>query len=215
VANVERHEKHFETAAMWYRRSRSPSKGKRPSRNANDKRLRRKPKGKRMTPFVMHKRMTQIANAARKLLRHLEVTDPAQAPDGPGNAILEVLASAEDGSEDAVIRATSRIGRLVEILETVDAARELEHRAHKGAEDVVQIGKLIVPKGHHGEAAVNDWIAAMPRVRSNTENTDSPASAALIGMACLLGRQAAREWAERHPEVDCSKPPLPLPEKQP
>jgi hypothetical protein len=161
VANVERHEKHFEDAAMWYRRSRSPFKGKRPSRNANDKRLRRKPKGKRMTPFVMHKRMTQIANAARKLLRHLEVTDPAQAPDGPGNAILEVLASAEDGSEDAVIRATSRIGRLVEILEAVDAARELEHRAHKGAEDVVQIGKLIVPKGHHGEAAVNDWIAAM------------------------------------------------------
>jgi len=161
VANVERHEKHFEAAAMWYRLSRSSSKGKRPSRNANDKQLGRKSKGKRITPFVMHKRLTQIANAARKLLRNLEVTDPVQAPDGPGIAILEVLASADDGTEDAVIRATARIGRLVELLEAVEAARELERRAHKGAEDVVQIGKLIVPKGHHGEAAVNDWIAAM------------------------------------------------------
>jgi hypothetical protein len=105
--------------------------------------------------------MTQIANAARGLLEHLGVSDPTQAPDGPAPAVLEVLASADDGSEDAVIRATARIGRLVEILEAVDAARELERRGHKGAEDVVQIGKLIVPKGHHGEAAVNDWIAAM------------------------------------------------------
>jgi hypothetical protein len=50
---------------------------------------------------------------------------------------------------------------LVEILEAGDAAREIERRAQKGAKDVVQIGKLIVPKGHQGEAAVNDWIAAM------------------------------------------------------
>jgi hypothetical protein len=105
--------------------------------------------------------MTQIANAARKLLRHLEITDPAQALDGPGIAVLEVLASADDGIEDVVVRATARIGRLVEILEAVDAARELARLAYKGAEDVVQIGKLIVPKGHYGKTAVNDWIAAM------------------------------------------------------
>jgi len=74
--------------------------------------------------------MTQIANAARKLLKHLEVPDPAQAPDGPGIAVLEVLASADDGTEDAVIQATARIGRLVELLEAVEAARELErHRS--------------------------------------------------------------------------------------
>ena len=144
---------------MWYRLSRNQSKGKRP--NPKGKRLTRNPRGKLTSPFVMRKQMTQIANAARKLLKHLEVTDPAQAPDGPGIAVLEVLASADDGTEDAVIRATARIGRLVELLEAVEAARELERRAHKGAEDVVQIGKLIVPKGHHGEAAVNDWIAAM------------------------------------------------------
>ena len=143
VADVKRHEKAFEAAAMWYRLSRNASKGK------------------RVTPYIMRRRMTQIANAAQRLLEHLGVSDPTQAPDGPATAVLEVLASANDGTEDAVIRATARLGRLVELLEAVDAARELECRAHKGAEDVVQIGELIVPKGHHGEAAVNDWIAAM------------------------------------------------------
>ena len=108
--------------------------------------------------------MTQIANAARKLLRHLGVWDPAEAPDGPARAVLQVLASTDDGTEDAVIRATARIGRLVEILEAADAAREFERRASMGAEDVAQIGELVVPKGHHGHAAINDWIEAMMSV---------------------------------------------------
>jgi hypothetical protein len=141
VARVCQHEKQFEAAAMWYRLDcRVP---------------------KRQTPFVMHRRMTQIVNTARRLLRHLGIEDPSQAPDGPGTALLQVLASTQDVTDDAVIRATARVGRLVEILEAVDAVRELEHRASIGAEDVVQIGELVVPKDHRGEVAVNDWIAAM------------------------------------------------------
>jgi hypothetical protein len=143
VTQVCRHEKRFEAAAMWYRLGQNALKNQ------------------RTTPFIMRNRMTQIANAARKLLRHLGVWDPAQAPDGPAIAVLQVLASTDDASEDAIVRATARIGRLVEIFEAADAVRELERRAHMGAEDVVRIGKLTVPKGHQGEAAVNDWIAAM------------------------------------------------------
>ena len=66
VADVMQHEKCFEAAATWYRL------------------FRKAPKGQGVAPFVMHKRMTQIANAARKLLRHLEVYDYRQAPDGSG-----------------------------------------------------------------------------------------------------------------------------------
>ena len=110
VGDVWRFEKQFEAAAMWYRLGLNALKIQ------------------RTTPSVMRKQMTQIANAARKLLRHLEVRNPAQAPDGPGIAILQVLASADGGSEDPVVRATARIGRLVEILEAVDAAQELERR---------------------------------------------------------------------------------------
>jgi hypothetical protein len=36
----------------------------------------------------------------------------------------------------------------VEILEAVVAAQELERRAEIGAEDVVRVGELVVPKGH-------------------------------------------------------------------
>jgi hypothetical protein len=154
VTHVCRHEKQFEAAAMWYRLDRNALRNQ------------------RITPFVMRGRIRQIANAARKLLRHLGVEDPAQAPDGPGIAVLEVLALTDDGTEDAVVRATTRIGRLVEILEAVDAARELERRAEMGAENVLRIGNLTVPKGHHGDAAENDWIAAMMSIYKQITGKD-------------------------------------------
>ena len=48
------------------------------------------------------------------------------SPDGPGDvALLELLASAENSSEDAIIRATARIGRLVEVFDAIDAAQGL------------------------------------------------------------------------------------------
>ena len=136
------HANHFEAAAIWYRsNSSSPN---------------------RTPPAQLSKRLKRIASAARKLLGHLGINDPAEAADGPTEmTILEFLASAGDGSEDSVNRATGRIGRLVEILEAVEAARDLERRADIAARDVIEIGDLIVPKGHRGEAAVNDWIEAM------------------------------------------------------
>jgi hypothetical protein len=154
ITQVCRHEKRFEAAAMWYRLGQNALKNQ------------------RTAPFVMRRRMTQIANDARKLLRHLGVWDPAQAPDGPSIAVLQVLASTGDVTEDAVVRATARIGRLVEILEAADAVREVEHRAHRGAEDVVRIGRLVVPKGHQGKAAVNDWIASMMSIYKQITGND-------------------------------------------
>jgi len=73
--------------------------------------------------------MKQIAKDARKLLGHLEVCDPRGAEDGPGTiTLLEFLAFADDNDEDAVKRATARVGRLVEIFDAIDAARDLERR---------------------------------------------------------------------------------------
>ena len=70
------------------------------------------------------------------------------------------------------MRATARIGRLIEILEAANAVRELERRANMGAEDVLRIGKLTVPNGHQGEAAVNDWIASMMSIYKQIVGTD-------------------------------------------
>jgi flagellar hook-length control protein FliK len=167
VTDVMRCENRFEAAALWYRlNSRAP---KAPTRIA---------------PSVMSKKMKQIAKDARKLLAHLEVHDPREAPDGPGAiALLEYLASAEDSTEDDVIQATARVGRLVEILDSIDAARELERRAEKAAEDALQIGNVIVPKEHQGDVAVNDWIAAMLSVYKQITGKEPGTSVGAPGSA--------------------------------
>lgn len=117
---------------------------------------------KRAQPAQLSKRLKRIEAAARKLLTHLGVYDPVDAPDGPAEmTILEFLASASDSSEDDVIRATARIGRLVEILEAIRAAQDIERRARKAARDAIEVGDLIVPKEHRGEAAANGWIKEM------------------------------------------------------
>lgn len=151
VADILREKERFESAAVWYRQDSRSS--------AID----------RVAPSKISKRMTQIARAARKLLRHLEVCDPRDAQDGTGGIeLLEFLASADDrieddddGPEDVVVRATARVGRLVEIFESIAATGELERRACKAAVDAIRIGELIVPKSHLGDVAINNWVAAI------------------------------------------------------
>jgi hypothetical protein len=111
AAEVMEYADRFESAACWYRT------------------VHREPK--RAPLSVMRKKTTQIANAARKLLRHLEVCDYRKAPDGPGDiALLEFLSGAR-ASEDNIIEATAAIGRLMEVFDAIDAARIVEHAARK------------------------------------------------------------------------------------
>ena len=132
----------FEAAAAWYRS------------------YCRAPKGILLADIA--KRVQQIANAARKLLRQLEIYDYRKAPDGPGDiALLEVLAPDENGTEDDIIRSTAQIGRLVEIFDAIDAARHLEDRGRKAAEDAKHLSRLISVKGRRGDYAVNVWLAEM------------------------------------------------------
>ena len=119
----------------------------------------------RKKPSELRKRLIQIGNTARKLPRLLGTEGPSQAPDGPARDVLQVLASTgHKTEEDPIIRATARVGRLVEILDAVDACREIERRADNGAKEAVEIGKLYIPKGHQGDVAVNDWIDCMLRI---------------------------------------------------
>jgi hypothetical protein len=116
----------------------------------------------RQKPSEQRNWLIRVGHTARKLLRLLGVADSSQAPDGPARKALQVLASiGHKTEEDLVIRAVARVGRLVEILDAVDALREIERRAATGAKEAVEIGKLYVPKGHQGDVAVNDWIVCM------------------------------------------------------
>jgi len=144
LIHVLRYEKRFEAAAMWFWLNREG------------------PTVKRTPPSEIKTRMKQIANAARKLLWHLEVFNYRNAADGPGDfALLEALASTDDGSEHEVVKATAQIGRLEEIFKTIDAARTIERRAHNAADDAVRMNQLTVPKGRRGDRALNIWIADM------------------------------------------------------
>ena len=95
-------------------------------------------------------------------MKELEIKNYDEAANGPGSfELLEILAAVEEPDEHAVINATRRMGQLATMLDAIEAAIELEGRALAAAEDVLAVGKLTVPKGHQGEAAVNNWIAAM------------------------------------------------------
>jgi hypothetical protein len=141
VAEIYQYKSDFEAAALMYRLDLDLPERKKPSE--------------------LRKRLIQIGNTARKLVRLLGVKDPSQAPDGPARGLLQVLASTGHKTEDPIIRATARVGRLVEILDAVEASQDIERRAANGAHEAVEIGKLYVPKGHQGDVAVNDWIGCM------------------------------------------------------
>jgi hypothetical protein len=142
VKRVAKHENLFEAAALWYRLN-----GQRP---------------KRISPSNLLRKMDSVANSARRLLKNLGVNDPDEAADGPGDRdILNALVLVGEPNEAPVTEATRRIGRLVEVIDGVAAATELERRAKKAATEIAEVGKLTVQQGHSGNDAVNDWTAAM------------------------------------------------------
>jgi hypothetical protein len=135
-------ETRFEAAARWFRLDRS-----RPRRAAPSKR---------------GEKLNQVAKGARRLLKSMGINEPDEAADGPGDPeIFQALVLTGEADENPILEATRRIGRLVEIVEGIVAATELERRAQKAATEVAQVGKLTVQEGNPGDDAVNDWIAAM------------------------------------------------------
>jgi hypothetical protein len=142
VKHIATHENLFEAAALWYRLGR-----RRPTRIA---------------PSNLRRKLDQIGKIARRLLKSLDIDDPGEAADGPGDReVLAALVLVGELTPDPVIEATRRIGRLVEIIDGIVAASELDRRAKKAAAEVAQVGKLTVQEGNPGDDVVNDWIAAM------------------------------------------------------
>jgi len=142
VMHIATHENLFEAAALWYRLNR-----RRPTRVA---------------PSNLRRKLDQVAKSACRLLKNLGVNDPDAAADGPGDRdILNALVLVREPTEDRVIEATRRIGRLLEVIHGTAAAAELDRRAKTASTEVAQLGKLTVQEGDPGDDAVNDWIGAM------------------------------------------------------
>ena len=119
------------------------------------------PRARRTPPSKLRIKLQQVSKTARRLLKQLGIEKTADAYDGPGVELLETLAWAEDYDEDAVTTATRRIGRLMEIVEAVEAASAIEDCAEAAADEVLALGALITRPGHQGDEPVNNWIAAM------------------------------------------------------
>ncbi len=86
--------------------------------------------------------------------------------------ILKVLSWAVEHDEDPVVTATGRLGRLAEILEAIEAAGDLEQWARRGADEVIEFGRLTVPKEHQGDVPFNNWVAAMLSVYKRITGRD-------------------------------------------
>src|SRR5262249_54587429 len=125
VGQIAKYRNQFEAAALWYRLNKG-----RPTRIA---------------PSKLLDQLDRVATSARRLLTSVGVKDPDEAADGPGDPeILHALVLLGESNEDPVIEATRRIGRLMEILDSVAAAAEFDRRARKAAIEVANVGRLTV-----------------------------------------------------------------------
>ena len=156
----------------------------------------------------LRKKAEQVEAAARKLLSHLGVRHLEETPDGPGDReFLTFLASYSGSSEEEVIDATARIGRLVELLEAIDAAGFFKTSASKAVQEAIDFAKLF-PKGHQGDIAGIGWTADMMslyeeitgrKVATSIEAPGSPgrgkASGPLIRFLAAAGEPLGIEYS--------------------
>ncbi len=161
---------HFESAALWFRldtgttgeerRAAAPSTPS--ARLFKLKKIWRKARSLRENLALDPPRRERIEASTRRLLGELAIEDAAAAYDGPGDPeILQVLTFPAGITEDHVVALIRRIAESSESADLIEAAAELEALSIAAAEEVVRLGELTVPKGHHGDRAVNDWVAEM------------------------------------------------------
>jgi hypothetical protein len=171
AAKIRQYGSEFEEAATWYRLKIPPStreggpilelRNQRPQKSKNPSELCKHCSKKPKTHFELGKKAKQVEAAARKLLLRLGVRRLDQAPDGPGDGeLLTFLAAFSGSSEEEIIYATARGGRLAELLEAIDATKCLEACSYKAAQEAAKFAKLI-PKGHQGDVAAIGWSADM------------------------------------------------------
>jgi hypothetical protein len=171
LADVLRYANEFEAAATWYRVNIPPAereggptselRNRRPKNSKERTDLRKQRSRKSKTLSELRKKANQIEAAARKVLTHLGVLRISEASDGPGDRdLLIFLTSFSGSSEEDLIDATARIGRLTELLEGINAAATLKNYAYKATQEAVVFAKLL-PKGHQGDIAAIGWISDM------------------------------------------------------
>lgn len=120
---------------------------------------------KRTPPSVLTPRLKSVHSNAIRLLAALKIYEPELGADGPPRDLLAVLAShTEHYEEPAILQATDRVGKMVEILnafeEAAEAAKTLEQYSELALGSVETVHKPLTTPGNKGDAAVNNWLDA-------------------------------------------------------
>jgi hypothetical protein len=170
VADILQFRREFEETATRYRLNIPPAKREggptfelrnQALKKANKPSKSRTQRSKKVkTLSQLRKKAGQVEAAARKLLLHLGVRRLDEAPDGPSDGELLTFLTYSGSSEEEVIDATARIGRLAELLEAIDAAEFLATCASKAVQEAADFARLL-PKGHQGDIAAIEWTADM------------------------------------------------------
>jgi hypothetical protein len=159
---VEAFAKEFEAAALWFLAMRRPFEGKNPGQ--------------------LRKKLEQVAKDARRLLKQLGIEDPNDAMDGPGDRdVFDALGLWTNTDDDDVAEATGRLGRLVTLLEAIDAAKLIDNLARQAADETSNQGRLIVPPGNSGDRKTNAWIADMMVIYTKITGKDPRTSVGAPG----------------------------------
>jgi hypothetical protein len=145
VAKVNAEHRSFEAAAEFWR-----SGARRPSRLPRARIL-----GK----------LDRTRKAAINLLNSLGIKDLEDAYDGPlDEDVVRGLTLSRDHNEDALADATRQIGRLVEILGSVEAILDLKQRAEAGAIEEERFAELTAFRHRTEDDVMNGWVARMMEI---------------------------------------------------
>jgi len=133
------------------------------------------------TPTELLRKLKRIRDAAHKLLRLLGVDDPSVAVDGPGDREIFDVLTMTQGSDDLVANATGRIGRLVEILDSIRGAEHLRRLVERAALERAELARITTTPGNSGDIALNEWIAVMMTLFKRMTGKDPAASVGAPG----------------------------------
>ena len=122
----------------------------------------RRPPFEGSNPTELKRKLRGVADAARRLLHRLGIENHREAADGPGDReIFDAVGLWTGTGDDIIADASARLGRLMALLEAIDAAKLFCDLSQKAASETKELGRLTVPPGNSGDRATNDWIASM------------------------------------------------------
>lgn len=127
-------------------------------------------------------KLERTRKAAINLLNSLGIKDLEDAYDGPlDEDLVRGLTLSRDHNEDVLADATRHIGRLVEILGSVEATLDLKQRAEAGAMEEERFAGLTAFRHRSEDDVMNGWVASMMEIYQRVTGKEPATSTGSAG----------------------------------